>query len=177
MAISNAFKFANNILTNGGYDAADLVGAAGGTNTPAFSAYITASNTGSDNVATKCKFDTELYDTNNAFDTTNNRFTVPSGQAGKYHFSASFISYEATANNNITAWQIYFYKNGTNQLFVSQGESASSGGYRINSLSTTLNLTVGDYIEVYFRVDTSSGSIQVESGSEYNRFSGFKLTE
>jgi hypothetical protein len=27
---SNAFKFANNILTNGGYDAADLVGAAGG---------------------------------------------------------------------------------------------------------------------------------------------------
>jgi hypothetical protein len=30
MAQSNAFKFANNILTNGGYDAADLVGAAGG---------------------------------------------------------------------------------------------------------------------------------------------------
>ena len=30
MPISNAFKFANNILTNGGYDAADLVGAAGG---------------------------------------------------------------------------------------------------------------------------------------------------
>ncbi len=30
MAQSNAFKFANNILTNGGFDAADLVGAAGG---------------------------------------------------------------------------------------------------------------------------------------------------
>jgi hypothetical protein len=30
MAQSNAFKFANNILTNGGYDAADLVGAVGG---------------------------------------------------------------------------------------------------------------------------------------------------
>jgi hypothetical protein len=30
MAQSNAFKFANNILTNGGYDAADLVGAAAG---------------------------------------------------------------------------------------------------------------------------------------------------
>jgi hypothetical protein len=29
-AQSNAFKFANNILTNGGFDAADLVGAAGG---------------------------------------------------------------------------------------------------------------------------------------------------
>ena len=30
MAQSNAFKFANNILTNGGYDAADLVGTASG---------------------------------------------------------------------------------------------------------------------------------------------------
>jgi hypothetical protein len=30
MAQSNAFKFANNILTNGGYDAADLVGAVAG---------------------------------------------------------------------------------------------------------------------------------------------------
>ena len=30
MPQSNAFKFANNILTNGGYDAADLVGAVGG---------------------------------------------------------------------------------------------------------------------------------------------------
>ena len=29
-AQSNAFKFANNILTNGGFDAADLVGAVGG---------------------------------------------------------------------------------------------------------------------------------------------------
>ena len=35
MPQSNAFKFANNILTNGGYDAADLVGAAGGAITQA----------------------------------------------------------------------------------------------------------------------------------------------
>ena len=42
MPQSNAFKFANNILTNGGYDAADLVGAAGGSFT--FLGETTASN-------------------------------------------------------------------------------------------------------------------------------------
>ncbi len=58
MAQSNAFKFANNILTNGGYDAADLVGAVGGgkvlqvitatdsTNrSTSSSTFVTASNT------------------------------------------------------------------------------------------------------------------------------------
>ena len=61
MPQSNAFKFANNILTNGGYDAADLVGAAGGptagqviqvvtatdstTRSSTSGSYVTASNT------------------------------------------------------------------------------------------------------------------------------------
>ncbi len=57
MAQSNAFKFANNILTNGGYDAADLVGAAGGkvlqvitatdstTRSTTSSSFVTGSNT------------------------------------------------------------------------------------------------------------------------------------
>ncbi len=45
MAISNAFKFANNILTNGGYDAADLVGAAGGGITEADQWRVTANIT------------------------------------------------------------------------------------------------------------------------------------
>ena len=58
MPISNAFKFANNILTNGGYDAADLVGAVGGgkvlqvitatdatTRSTTSSSFVTGSNT------------------------------------------------------------------------------------------------------------------------------------
>ena len=57
MPQSNAFKFANNILTNGGYDAADLVGAVGGkvlqvitatdstSRSTTSSSFVTASNT------------------------------------------------------------------------------------------------------------------------------------
>jgi hypothetical protein len=47
MAQSNAFKFANNILTNGGFDAADLVGAAGGSSDYVLLASTTASTSAS----------------------------------------------------------------------------------------------------------------------------------
>ena len=47
MPQSNAFKFANNILTNGGYDAADLVGAVGGSSDFVLLATTTASSSSS----------------------------------------------------------------------------------------------------------------------------------
>ena len=54
-------------------------------NTPAFSAYLTSDQTLTDATATKIQFTGEEYDTANAYDNSSNyRFTVPSGQAGKY---------------------------------------------------------------------------------------------
>ena len=58
----------------------------GGNNTPAFSAYINSDQTLSDNTDTKVNFDTEDFDSDSAYDVSNKRFTVPSGQAGKYFF-------------------------------------------------------------------------------------------
>jgi hypothetical protein len=144
-------------------------------NTPAFSANrISSAPTGSVNTFFKATFDNELYDTNNAYDTSNSRFTVPSGQAGKYHFETAFQSYELTANNNISKWYVAFYKNGSNELFVTTGGGNLVGNERTNVLSATLNLSVGDYIEVYLRVNTS-GTVAFEAGNEYNRFSGHRL--
>ena len=58
-------------------------------NTPAFFAYNNVDQTVSDSVQTKVQFQTEEFDTNNAFDnTTNYRFTVPSGEGGKYYVTA-----------------------------------------------------------------------------------------
>ena len=60
---------------------------AGEANTPAFSVYKSANFELSDVTETKYEFDTESYDTDNAFDNSSNyRFTVPSGKAGKYFF-------------------------------------------------------------------------------------------
>ena len=144
-------------------------------NTPAFSANVISSPpTGSVNTFFKATFDNELYDTDNAYDTSNSRFTVPSGKAGKYHFETSFQSYELTANNDISKWYVAFYKNGSNELFVTTGGGNLVGNERTNVLSATFDLAVGDYIEVYLRVNTS-GTVAFEAGNEYNRFSGHRL--
>ena len=50
---------------------------------PAFEAYLSSSQSVSDNVQTKVQIDTKVFDTNNAYDnSTNYRFTP--GVAGKY---------------------------------------------------------------------------------------------
>ena len=56
-------------------------------NTPAFLVSNSANNTGkTDNTAVKLTYDTEVYDTDSAF--ASSKFTVPSGKAGKYFFTA-----------------------------------------------------------------------------------------
>ena len=61
----------------------------GDVNSPAFRAIRTSSNqTISNATTTKIQFNGEDFDTDSAFDSsTNYRFTVPSGEAGKYFFN------------------------------------------------------------------------------------------
>ena len=64
---------------------ANFVSGVGGTNTPAFRATMSANQTGlSMSTQTKVQFNTETWDTGSCFDTSNYRFTVPSGEGGKY---------------------------------------------------------------------------------------------
>ena len=63
---------------------------------------------------------------------------------------------------------------GSNELFVATGGGNLVGNERTNVLSATLNLSVGDYIEVYLRVNTS-GTTSYNVGNAYNRFSGHRL--
>jgi len=54
------------------------------TNYPMFSVRISADQTLTNTEVEKVDLDTVMYDTDNAFDTTNNRFVVPTGKGGKY---------------------------------------------------------------------------------------------
>ena len=73
----------NNIISSNGSGTFTQTFAA---NTPAFSAYLNSAQTISASTWTKVGFDAEHFDTNSAFDTSNNRFVVPSNLAGKYCF-------------------------------------------------------------------------------------------
>ena len=81
----------NSIITSDGAGTITLssgmqtaVQSAGATNTPAFHATMSGSQTIANATTTTLQYDTEVYDTDSAFNTSNYTFTAPS--AGKYFF-------------------------------------------------------------------------------------------
>ena len=90
-------------------------------NTPAFSAYISSNQTCSDSTDTIVNFDTEDFDTASAYDTTNKRFTVPSGEAGKYYI---FSRLRFSGMNLASQVRIQIRKNGSE---IKQSYSYSGG--------------------------------------------------
>jgi hypothetical protein len=147
-------------------------------NTPAFFAYRTASDQSiTQDTATKIQFQTELYDTNLAYDTSNYRFTVPAGQAGKYYLH-SHAWLRGTDVSMMNYFMFFFYKNGNafwcDHTNFTNNDIRSFGA----NISATVDLSVGDYIEVYARININSGNPQIgqaESGAPTTWFSGYKL--
>ena len=145
-------------------------------NTPAFSARMSGAQTVSNETYTKVDFDTEDFDTDGAYDhSTNQRFTVPSGKAGKYLFN-SFLIVDAASAAQLQNCQLAFYKNGS--LFKKTDWSFNSNDilYAGLTLSSLMNLAVSDYIEVFVRISDASGSPVIDgSGTTLSEFSGSKL--
>jgi len=144
-------------------------------NGPAFSATLSANQTGVSSATwTKIIFDTEILDTNSAFDNaTNYRFTVPSGKSGKYFVSWS-IRAESETTNNLYLLQAQTYKNGiaeVNDQIAIQESTTST--YYANKFSTAFSrvydLSDGDYLELYVKVTTGSGTARImPNGTFFN---------
>ena len=116
-------------------------------NTPAFSAFLTNSQTLSTNTWTKLSLDNEQWDTDSAFDSsTNYRFTVPSGEGGKYLFTYASGTESLTST---TIAQTALYKNGSflDSSITRSYPNSTTGGYPHKSI--VLDLSVGNYIELY----------------------------
>ena len=149
--------------------------AAGGDNTPAFFASKTDGNqTLNDSTATKVTFNTELYDTNSAY--ASNKFTVPSGEAGKYFFSTGINTYDA--QNSIKRHIVYFYKNNSQASMANNDFNNNDNTQMFSFHSVVFDLSVGDYVEVYSFNDTADGGSSVissSSGKFETWFSAYKL--
>lgn len=107
-----------------------------------FSAYRNAAqNTGNTGFAI-VNFDTELFDTNNDFDVTTNvgRYTAPVN--GFYFFSANVSSI------GVSDFLATLYKNGTILRYGSRIPTGTVGNTNC-TVTSLLQLTAGDYIEVY----------------------------
>ena len=165
----------NAILTSDGSGSLTLNNAALKA-TPAFAARMSQAQTISHETYTKVDFDTEIFDTDSAYDhSTNQRFTVPSGKAGKYFFYTVALC-DAGSAANLQNARIAFYKNGsqyTQNLWNFNSNDIFVAGM---ALSTVIDLSASDYVEVYARISDASGSPVVDgSGSTYGQFLGYRL--
>jgi hypothetical protein len=144
----------------------------GGNNTPAFVVRLSSNQAISDNVTTKIAFDVEDVDTDSAF--ASNKFTVPSGKAGLYKFDA-VVRVDALTNSNLTTSLLYLYKNGTAQHIAYNNYSTNQSRAITMNINSILNLSVGDYIELYAACNTVNGNDAVINSNKYAIFSGHKL--
>jgi len=138
----------------------------GGVNTPAFRATMSANQDNQTEATTvKVAFNTETFDEGSCYDHSSNyRFTVPSGEGGKYliiaHIhvrSATGVSYSGKACR--------LYKNGS--FLTESQETANSNDMhpdRTNNeeVATIENLSAGDYIECYAKVWGRNFDIEAE---------------
>jgi len=151
----------------------------GSDNTPAFSAYLSSDQTGvSDNVFTKVTFQTEFFDTDSAYNTSTGRFTVPSGEGGKYWVSFRVYIYAASGSGNTIATQGKLIKNGSTT--VANAEVGGQGGHP-NAMpvqfSAIVTLSAADYIEVQGYMNTSDSAAVGFGGDAFYRsyFGAYKM--
>jgi|TARA_R100001510_G_scaffold56216_1_gene61356 hypothetical protein len=118
-------------------------------NQPAFFMKTTSTSI-TNTTLTKIPFNTATIDTDSAVDTSNNRFTVPSGKGGKYYISYSIGS----ASDSVTTLYRTFtqlYINGSDSSLLSAvSDPRNSYGFAFSTGgSGVINLSAGDYVEVY----------------------------
>jgi len=157
------------LLANG--DGSNLTGIAG--NTPAFRV---SQNTGGNGqsitqeVWTLLACETEEFDTDNAFDNTsgNYKFTVPTGKAGKYFFYSQY----RLQKNGSAQCTMEIRKNGSQANYTNE---AYVGTYPTCRASCILDLSEGDYIQVYVTYSNAGSSENLTGLSNYTNFGGFKI--
>ena len=165
-SIANS-KLANSSITLNG-SAVSLGGSATVDNTPNWNAYLSSNQTLSNNTTTLVTFNAELFDSDSAYDTSNGKFTVPSGQGGKYYFGA--MCYMNINDTNKLDIELYV---NNSAVALSRVRTGKNGTVAIN-VHTIRDLSVGDYVTVKAGHDYGSDRDLV-SGSSISGFWGCKL--
>ena len=149
-----------------------------GQNYPAFHVNLNGDQTLSDATAAKIQFNREVFDTNSAFDsTTNYRFTVPSNGAGKY-FIYSNILLSSSALSTTEQVIGYIYVNGSDRMQSYAFDIRNTAGNKANAILTaTLDLSVGDYVEIYGYINVTSGTVKAEGArsDDTTCFGGYRI--
>jgi len=116
----------------------------------------------------KITFATEDFDTNNNFDTTNNRYTAP--VSGFYFFEAQA---SAGPTPGVT-FLLTLYKNGA---IIARGTQAiGTSGTPGSSMTTLIQATATDYFEI-FTFSSNAVGYEVADTATQPRFSGYLVSQ
>ena len=139
-------------------------------NTPSFLVTRSGAQSIADSSTTKIQWNSEIFDTDNTFDSsTNYRFTP--GVAGKYVLAAGT---RASSFETGEKMQLFFYKNGSGVSYQTETRtySASGGGETLTvDAQILVESDADDYFEV-FLLQNEGGSRDIGSASY---FYGYKL--
>jgi len=160
----------NSIITS---DGAGVVtpNASGIQNTPAFHVTQSSSQSFANGTTVKITYDTEVYDEGSGFNTSNNNFTVPSGDAGKYFF---YIQTQGIFCDSSTEFcNISLYVNDTQTKFTRHNRDAVATDSAFFHTSV-VDLSVGDVVDA--RLYHSQGSTRGnDNNAKVTYFIGYKL--
>ena len=130
--------------------------------------------------ATLVPFDTENYDPDGVFDpsSSNYKFTC---QTSGYHFFTAQVVQNVTGGKSRQVATL-LYKNGSS---INNGsgviwDTYNDDTFRNSSIKATaiVNLTAGDYVQVYFyQTQSDSGANSLDASSDYNIFTGYRLSQ
>jgi len=139
------------------------------TNTPFFSVYNSSGQSIASNTTTKIEFNTELHDTSNVF--SSHRFTVPSGEGGKYELGISV----RRSNFAGSRGYVILIRNGSNEFgYFEEAGNGSGDNYNTIGGVVVKDFSAGDYVEAFF-YHNDSGSRTLTGGEQFQRFFGYKL--
>tara|TARA_R100001460_G_scaffold79054_1_gene120057 strand:- start:3369 stop:4202 length:834 start_codon:yes stop_codon:yes gene_type:complete len=151
----------------------------GGTNTPAFHAYVDSNQSISNATDTKPAFDTEIYDTDNAYDSSSTyRFTPQT--AGKYFIYTQVYFDTGANNNNVDYAYIEIKKSGTVIIDTMFDFRDDRDGRKFAIKSSTVADMNGssDYIEVFGSMSANqTGDLRFAGNSTSNKthFGAFRI--
>jgi hypothetical protein len=146
----------NSILTSDGSGTV-TVNSAQMKNTPAFEAYLSSAQSVSDATSTKAQPNTELFDTDSAYDNSSTyRFTPQ--VAGKYLIWGVIAAY-SDGSSQLDRAQSLIYKNGSVARNVTMDMRSNPGRYIMPHVQTIQEANgSSDYFEFFGFVDGTTGS-------------------
>ena len=154
------------------YDFTGTVTGAGESNVPAFHAKVNTSQSTSDLTFAKVNYASEVFDTNNAYDTSTSTFTVPSGGAGKY-FAFGQVRFETATN--FAYINAIIVKNSTD-VVAAWNSNNDPDGYTTITVHCIVDLAETDTLKLQARQQSGSAlNLSYTDRGHVVYFGGYKL--